>query len=295
MDIIFYALAILPSLLWGFSPILSKRALSDGGDYLQAAFVLVLVCGTVYWSLLLSTHSIGSLFDGYSPYVMLIFFTGGIVGTTLGRLTAFSGVEKVGASLANTIISTRPLFSGVLAVLLLEETVTWTMGGGILAVVLGLMCLSQSRGGDRGGWQVSDLLFPLAAAVAFGGGNVLRRYGLMMSDVSALEAVALNEVGALFALAPFVIGISFDRITGASTKSWWLFGAHGLITSVALISMFEALRRGPVVIVDPFASLAPLFTVFFSYLFLKDLETVTRGIIVGAVVVFIGVVLITVG
>lgn len=291
----FYLLAILPSLLWGFSPVISKRGLSDGGDYLQASFVLVIVCGTVYWTVLLATHSPFHLFNDFSPWTMGIFFLGGIVGTAIGRLTAFSGVEKVGASLANTIISTRPLFSGALAILFLREAVTWKMGLGIILVVIGLMTLSRSRGGDLSGWETRDLIFPLGAALAFGGGNVLRRYGLIMSDVSALEAVALNEVGALFALIPFVLFVRSEQVFSASKKSWGLFVIHGLITSAALISMFEALRLGPVVIVDPFASLAPLFTVFFSHLFLKDLETVTRGIVLGAVVVFLGVVLISIG
>jgi DME family drug/metabolite transporter len=295
MDPTFYVLAILPSLLWGFSPILSKRALSDGGDFLQAAFVLVSVCGTIYWVVLLSTHSPYDLFDGYSPFVMGIFFLGGIVGTTLGRVTAFTGVEKVGASMANTVISTRPLFSGALAILLLGESITWRMGVGIVAVVVGLMAVSRAKGGDLEGWSTGDLVYPLIAAMAFGGGNVLRRWGLSISGISALEAVALNEVGAMVALLPFVLTVRRKQMARAPTKSWWLFVAHGVLTAMALISMFEALRWGPVVIVDPFASLAPLFTVFFSHLFLKDLESVSRGIVLGAVLVFVGVVLISVG
>jgi len=291
----FYVLAILPSILWGFTPILSKRGLSDGGDYLQASFVLVLVSGTVYWTLLLITHPLDTLYDNYNPWIIFIFLLGGIVGTTLGRLTAFSGVERVGASLASTVISTRPFFSGVLALLFLDETVTVSMGIGIILIVGGLMILSSSKGGDLSGWKVRDLLVPLTAALAFGGGNVLRRYGLVISDVSALEAVAMNEVGAIVLLVPYVFFVGSDQVFGASRKSWGLFAAYGLITSVALLSMFEALRLGPVVIVDPFASLAPLFTVLFSFLFLKDLEKVTGGIVLGAIIIFAGVVLISIG
>lgn len=295
MDFTFYVLAIVPSVLWGFTPILSKRALSDGGDYLQASFVLVLVSGTVFWTLLITLYPLDTLYDGYNPWVMFVFFLGGIIGTSLGRVTAFSGVERVGASLASTVISTRPFFSGLLALLFLDEVVTVSMGTGIILVVGGLMVLSSSRGGDLSGWELRDLLVPLTAAVAFGGGNVLRRYGLIISNVSALEAVAMNEVGAIVLLVPYVFFVRSKQVFGASRRSWALFVVHGLITSVALLSMFEALRLGPVVIVDPFASLAPLFTVFFSFFFLKDLEKVTPRIVWGTIIIFAGVVLISIG
>jgi drug/metabolite transporter (DMT)-like permease len=48
-----------------------------------------------------------------------------------------------------------------------------------------------------------------------------------------------------------------------------------------------------VAIVESLASTAPLFTTVFAYFLLRDLERVTRGIVVGAVLVAAGVALVT--
>jgi len=291
----FYLLAFLPSLLWGFSPVISKRGLSDGGDYLQASFVLVLVCGFVYWSTLVFIRGTVDLLANFTVDSVIIFMVGGVVGTTLGRLTAFTGVERVGASIANALISTRPLFSSVLAVTVLRESMSIYTGLGIAAIVVGLGILSRTKGGDVEGWRRWELVFPLAAAVAFALGNVIRRYGLQETGLSALEAVALNEAGAFLALAPYVFFIKREQVFNVSNRSWSLFVTHGLLTSAALISLFEALRRGPLVVVEPFSSLAPLFTVIFSYFLLDDLESITVDVIVGVLVVLVGVVFVSTG
>ena len=41
-------LAFAPAVMWGFTPVIEKRALSDGGTPLQAALVVVLVDSSVY-------------------------------------------------------------------------------------------------------------------------------------------------------------------------------------------------------------------------------------------------------
>jgi drug/metabolite transporter (DMT)-like permease len=52
--------------------------------------------------------------------------------------------------------------------------------------------------------------------------------------------------------------------------------------------MFEAFARGPVAIVDPLVGVAPLFTTVFAAAFLRDLERVTVGIVVGALLIVLG-------
>ena len=51
---------------------------------------------------------------------------------------------------------------------------------------------------------------------------------------------------------------------------------------------------GDVVIVAPLASLHPLVVVGLSYFFLKEIEKVTQKIVLGAIMVVLGVVLITI-
>jgi drug/metabolite transporter (DMT)-like permease len=289
-----YVLALVPAVLWGLSPILSKRGMEGGGSSLQASLTVVAVDSALYWLALFVRQGL-DVFASVTLAAGALFLAAGLVGTALGRLAVFVGVDRVGASVNSAAISTRPLFASILAVALLGEAVTPVTVLGIVVLVGGLVALALSRGGDVSGWQPRDLLFPLAAAVAFAVGNVARKFGLdTFGDVTVLEAVALNEVGALVALAAYAVAAGRDDVLEAPRRTYAYFAGSGTLTAVALLSLFTALRLGRVVVVDPLAATAPLFTVVFAAVLLRDLERVTRRLVLGVVLVVVGVVLVVV-
>lgn len=294
-DLDVVALALVPAVLWGFEPIVAKRGLAAGGRSMQAAVTVVTVNFLVYWVALVVLHGPARVFAGVDATAIGIFVAGGLAGTALGRLAVFVGVHRVGASVNNAVISVRPLFATLIALGWLGEPVGPTVGVGIVVLVVGLMLLTVSKGGDLGGWRPRDLLVPLAAALAFALGNVIRRFGLTTTDVTVLQAVTVNETTAVFVLGGYVLARNRDALTEPPRRTYRYFVASGLITAVALLSMFAAFDRGRVAVVDPITALAPLFTTVFAYVFLSDLERVTRGIVAGVVLVVVGVVFIVGG
>ena len=288
-----YLLALVPALLWGLSPVFSKRGMDAGGDPVQASLVVVVVDSTLYWVVLLATQGV-DLFAALTVEALAIFVVAGLVGTALGRIAVFVGVERVGASANSAAISTRPLFATMLAAGFLGERVTLTTGVGVVIIVGGLLVLATARGGDLSGWHYRDLLYPVAAAVAFAAGNVLRRYGLQTTETSALEAVAINETAALVGLAAFVVAVRGRDTLVAPRRTFGYFAASGTLTAVALLSLFAAFAHpaGRVAVVDPLAATAPLFTAGFAAVLLEDVEAVTRGVVAGAVLIVVGVALV---
>jgi uncharacterized membrane protein len=284
-----YLLALVPALLWGLSPVFSKRGMDAGGDPVQASLVVVIVDSALYWVVLLATQGV-DLFAELTVEALAIFVVAGLVGTSLGRV----GVERVGAAVNSAAISTRPLFATVLAVAFLGERVTLTTGVGVVIIVGGLLVLATARGGDLSGWHYRDLLYPVAAAAAFAVGNVLRRYGLQATETSALEAVALNETAALVGLAAFAVAVRGRETLAAPRRTFGYFAASGTLTAVALLSLFAAFAHpdGRVAVVDPLAATAPLFTAGFAAVLLEDVEAVTRGVVGGAVLIVVGVALV---
>ncbi len=291
-----YALALLPALLWGFSPVLSKRGMALGGDPLQASLVVVVVDAGLYWGALVLRRGVGALFS-LPRAAVAVFLLAGVAGTALGRIAVFAGVHRVGASVNSAVISARPLFATLLALAFLGEPVSLVTAAGVSILVAGLAVLALARGGDLGGWTARDLLFPLAAAAAFAVGNVLRRFGLQASPATALEAVAINESAALVALAAYAVVRSRRDVFSAPRRSYAYFAGSGTLTAVALLSLFAALAlpEGRIALVDPLAATAPLFTAVFAYFLLGDLERVTRGVVAGAALVVVGAVLVTAG
>jgi drug/metabolite transporter (DMT)-like permease len=289
-----YLLALLPAVLWGFTPVIEKRALSGGGRPLQAALVVVVVDSTLYLLALVARGEVP--FADLSLSTLAVFAVAGVFGTALGRIAIFAGNARVGASLSSAAVSTRPLFATALAVGLLGEPVAATTVVGIVVLVAGLAVLSVTKGGDVGGWNPRDLLVPVAAAASFALGNVLRRFGLQLGEASALEAVAVNELAAFVALFAYAAVRGRRDVFTAPRRTYLVFGVSGTLTAVALLSLFTALSlpAGRVAIVDPLVATAPLFTTVFSFFLLKDLERVTRGIVAGAALVVVGAALVTV-
>ena len=291
-----YALALVPAVLWGFSPVLSKRGMSEGGHAIQAACVVVVVDSVLYWAALLLRQGT-DVFAGLTPFALGLFVAAGLFGTAAGRVAVFMGVERVGASINSAAISTRPLFAGLLAIAFLGERVTLPTVAGVVVLAVGLAVLSLGRGGDLSGWKRRHLAYPLAAALLFAAGNVARRYGLQFTDVTVLEAVTVNETAALVALGAFALAARGRGVFERPRSTYLYFAGSGTITAVALLSLFTALSlpAGRVVVVDPLAASAPLFTAVFAYFLLDDLERVTASVAGGALLVVVGAALVTVG
>lgn len=289
------ALALLPALLWGFEPIVSKRGLNAGGRSLQGAVTALVLSAVLYWAGLLLLQGPARLFEGLDATAVGVFVVAGVVGTAIGRIGMFAGIHRVGASISNAIMNTRPLFATVIALVWLGEGVGPLVGVGVVVLVAGLVLLTISKGGDLGGWRPIQLLIPLSAALAFAVGNVIRRFGLTRTDVTVLQAVTINETTALLALGGYVLLRKRDALTDPPRHTYRYFAVSGSLTAVALLSMFAAFDRGPVAVVDPITALSPLFTTIFAYFLLRDIERVTRGIVAGVVLVVVGVALIVGG
>ena len=59
-----------------------------------------------------------------------------------------------------------------------------------------------------------------------------------------------------------------------------------------MLSVFFALSFGKIVIVDPLVNASPVLTLFLSTLFLKDLESITPRVVLGAGCTVVGSILV---
>ncbi|WP_306054570.1 DMT family transporter [Natronococcus wangiae] len=289
------ALALIPAILWGFTPIFDKRGMAAGGGSVQASLVVVVVDSAIYWLAIAVLYG-RAAFSGLTPETLAVFVFAGVIGTALGRITIFVGVDRVGASLNSTILSTRPLFATLIALAFLGEPLGPITGIGIVILVGGVSILTLSKGGDLGGWRPRDLLWPIAAAATFAVANVSRRYGMLETPISALEAVAINETAGMIALVAYALAVKGTAVLSRPRETYLYFTGSGLLTTIAMLSLMAALglEGGRIAIVDPLVATAPLFTLLFAAVLLRDVERVTKGVVAGAALVVVGAVLITV-
>lgn len=293
MSTIVLAAGLATAIFWGFQSVLAKRGLDYGGSPHLLAIVVVVTGNVLTWGVIITNTPTGALLQEIPRIGIVIFLVGGIVGTALGRLMSYSGVDRVGASISSTVVATSPVFATVLARIFLRESVSVLQAVGIIVVVSGVVLITTARGGDLAGWERWELLIPLVAAVAYGSGYTIRRYGLVTTQTTAIEAAALNEFGALVVLGGYAIGRREFRLTPVPRKAYGFFVATGVVSTLGLIMLFVGLHYGNVAVVATLAGTSALFATFFSYLLLRDLERVTRRVVLGAGMVVVGVSLIT--
>lgn len=280
---------LLTAVFWGLSPVLSKRGFTTGGTPLLATLALV-TFGTVgLWALTGITHEPQAVLDSLTLSAAGPFVLGGVVGTGVGRLLNYSGVKALGASINSAGVATDPVFAAALGIIALGESLTPVQLLGVCFVVTGLAITVLSGGGNNRGWPKRALLIPLGAALAYGSGAVIRRFGLLNTSTSPIQAAALNETAALFALCGYALfQLDRDTLTDVTLDSYTYLTAAGIINTVGLVSFFISIDNGPVVIGSTLAGMSTLMTVGASAIFLDGVETVTKMTGVGAVVTVVG-------
>ncbi len=284
--------ALLSSLFIGINTIVIKRCLARANAFTVAA--LLTCVGTVLFVILAAvTLPSGAL--SQSSRANLFFIVAGVFAPGLLRWIYFVSMNRVGASIASSVIATIPAFAAIIAVVFVGEHLSLAMGGGLVMVVGGIVVLQRDidRNHASGAIRRADLGLPLVAALLGAIAINLRKLGLVEADLPILGA-ALGFAAALvvylliLALSPTVRrGFSFQR------RDVPLFVAGGVSLALGWLCVFYALANGPVVLVAPLASLYPLVVLVLGVFFLKDVERVTLQTVLGCCTVVAGVVVIS--
>jgi DME family drug/metabolite transporter len=218
------------------------------------------------------------------------FMLSGIIGTASGRLLRFVSIEKVGAPVAASIINLNPFIATGLAIVALGEHVTLPIIGGTGVIVLGTTLLSLS--GRRVGFRPLDLFYPFLSASCFGTVAIIRKLGL--SQAGPLFGSAVNITTALVTFSAFLLASGNRQALMWKGRGTIYFVGAGVAENLSVFLVLVALGLGEVSVVAPLAGTAPLFVLPFTSVFLKGVETLTGRIVIGAMLIVLGVVLLTV-
>ena len=295
LSIEFYILAILCAFFRGIDPIFAKRGLESGGNWIQNTFQTLVVRTGLAWGVLIVISNGKNMLEGISIPIILLFVCAGVVAAAMGQLSYYRGIDRMGASVCATITDSRPLFAVLLAVVWLGENMTVSGMIGVISIVMGVVFITRSKSGNISGWKRSDIVFPLFAAVAFAAGNVIRKFGFMEdAAITAIQALAINDLAALVVVGVYGVVIGKGReLAAGNRESYRNFGLSGVCVFLAMLTLYEALIRGPVSVADPILGTGPLFTVIIAASVLKKVERITKGFVIGTLLIIAGVVLLS--
>jgi uncharacterized membrane protein len=195
----------------------------------------------------------------------------------------------VGASVAAAINNLAPLISTVLAIVVLGEHVTLSIVAGTMVIVLGTILLSLS--GKHAGFEPRHLIYPFLSASCFGVVAIARKMGL--GHAGPLFDSAINITAAMIASSTFVMASGNRGALRCDRRSLLYFIGGGIAENSGVFLVLLALGFGEVSVVIPLAGTAPLFVLLLAYLFPIAAEKFSWRVAVGAVLIVLGVVLLS--
>lgn len=254
---------------------------------IAAMFLSFLVSTTCIAAYLLASRSV-ALFK--SPAI-LYFVVSGCVQPLLARSLFYTGITRLGVSRAGPLRGAEPLFAAVIAVAVLNERPGLWVYLGTVLIMASLWLISGRQAGEAK-WRLLDTAFPLGAALVSAISQTLRKQGLRILPNPFVAAITVT-VTSLTLLSIFLLVTKQTPLLRMERSSVFFFCTAAFLATGAQICNFVALGRGDVSVIIPLLNTTPLFTVFFTAVFLRKVETVDPRVILGAFLMVAGVVFIT--
>ena len=282
---IFYAL--IAGLFWGSSPVLVKRGLV-GSDvsaatlYQQATILLTLVLAAVLEGNLMAQR--------IAPLPLAVFIATGIVGAYLGRTLFVKSVAQIGASRAQSLNNSSPLITVLLAALLLGETLSPAVLGGVLLIIAGVFFVTttDAQGEDSGAARTLTLT-SIMATLCYGVVPVLKKFGTDLGGPPVLGALVMHATGLALLLTLgrlLKIELKWHKLP---LSSFLCFVGAGVLQGIGSILTLKALLYAPASVVAPIWNTQPIISFILTKVLLQGIEVVTLRDGVAAALVVMGV------
>ena len=282
---IFYAL--IAGLFWGSSPVLVKRGLV-GSDvsaatlYQQATILLTLVLAAVLEGNLMAQR--------IAPLPLAVFIATGIVGAYLGRTLFVKSVAQIGASRAQSLNNSSPLITVLLAALLLGETLSPAVLGGVLLIIAGVFFVTttDAQGEDSGAARTLTLT-SIMATLCYGIVPVMKKFGTDLGGPPVLGALVMHATGLALLLTLgrlLKIELKWHKLP---LSSFLCFVGAGVLQGIGSILTLKALLYAPASVVAPIWNTQPIISFILTKVLLQGIEVVTLRDGVAAALVVMGV------
>jgi drug/metabolite transporter (DMT)-like permease len=222
-----------------------------------------------------------------------IFAAVGLVFPATLTILTFASNRALGPVVTGALGNLAPLFSVVLAVLLLHEPLSPSQLAGLVVIVAGVLMINVSRRQQVGNWRTWALLLPLGAAAVRGVIPPVIKIGLEIWP----NPIAAGLTGYIFSSLTVLM---LERIRNGHfivRTSWqgrlW-FASNGICNGIGTLLIYAALGAGPVTLVAPLYATSPLITLAMSAVVLRQLQ-ITPRLAAGTATTVAGVVMILLG
>jgi drug/metabolite transporter (DMT)-like permease len=251
----------------------------------------------LFMSLLVVIPFIGEPFAVPSDAVIFLIISV-LCGAVLGDTAYLMSQERIGVSYAFPISMSFPIFTYLMTVVFLNETLMPLRFVGVVVAVSGVILIAREQDSSEEekvageGFNVVGILLALSTSILYAIGAVLLQVGVV--DVDPINANFVRVLAGSVAFLPAYLIASargMPRPTGRSTKIVAVAGLFGM--GIGSLLYVATVKFAGAAVTSVFGSLAPLFAVPISVIWLKEKLTTTA--IIGIAVTLVGVVLVILG
>jgi drug/metabolite transporter, DME family len=278
--------AIGSAMGWAGDSVLVRFGLRQSNIF-AAMLVSYTVSIACMWSYLMTTTSLEFL---GSP-AMIYYLISGCMQPLFARALFYEGTTRIGVARAGPLRGSEPLFATAIAIAVFHERPGWLVFLGTFLIVGSLWLISSKQRSDAQ-WRWVDALLPISAGLISAVSQSLRKQALKIIP-DPFVAVAVVTTVSLILLLLFAFTTQRAAQFRVPRLSLLFFICAASLATLAQVANFIALARGELSVIIPLLNTTPLFTVLFSALFLRSVETVNLRIALGAAAMVAGVVLIT--
>jgi drug/metabolite transporter, DME family len=279
-------IAICSAMGWAGDSVLVRFGLRKSNIFAAMLVSYAVSIGCV-WTYLFATTSLDFL---KSP-AMVYYLVSGCLQPLFARALYYEGITRIGVARAGPLRGAEPFFAALAAIIVFGEQPGLLVYLGTALIVGSLWLISGKQAGETK-WRLIDTLFPIGAALFSTISQTLRKKALAIIP-DPFVAVAVVTTVSLILLLAFVFTTGRVGQLRIERSGFKFFFCAAITAVVAQVLNFIALGRGELSVIIPLLNTTPLFTVFFSFLFLRGIEVVNSRVIIGAILMVGGVVLIT--
>jgi len=298
-------LGLLSAAGFGANTIITRRAmLRVSANYIAT---LTVFTGPIFFLVVATiTGEIWKLW--YFPWQAHVFLAlSGVVHFALGRSWGYRSLGLIGATRSNIVTSLSPIVTVLLAILILGETVSVTMLIGIICTLMGPLVLLKeevssggepSRAGDLGReldrrTLTKGIFYGVGAALFWGSSAILIKLGLENGGTPiAGTFIAYSSASLVIAPSSFLNREHREEILRRDKKSIKDVLYSGLTSNMGQLTRYLALGFGSAIVVSLTLRTVSLWSLLFSFLFMREYESFSRWVLLGNALLVVGTILV---
>ena len=286
------------------------------GSVLQAMAITVPIGLPISFLVALATGSLAAV-AGFSSRALFALSLSGIMHFVWGRYCNYRATRAIGTNLVAPIQQINLIFTLLLAIVILGETLTPLRALGIALVLLGPTFTLRERKPARkaetmqnseraAGLSIAGhpafrpsyaegYFWALMSATGYGLSPILVRIGLEGKGLAV--SVAGNLVASLAAVTVMAVFLLPPRqlrhalAVGREPAKW--FTLSGILVAISQLFLYMAMSIAPVTVVSPINRLSILFRLYFSRLLNPKHEVFGGKVVLGTVVSLAGAVVLS--